>query len=299
MPIGQIVKAISGFYYVRTDDGKLFKCRARGVFKFEKRKLTPLVGDLVEMEQTGLDEGVVTSVQPRSSELIRPPIANVDQAVVVCSLRQPRFQQMPLDRFLVHSEREGLKIVIVLTKKDLVKDRAEEEIGRIRAVYQPAGYPVIATSIKTQEGIGELKQCLKGKVSVFAGQSGVGKSSLLNRLLPDRELETGKVSAKIGRGRHTTRQVELLPLPEGGQVADTPGFSQLQFKGMEAVELGQYFPEIRERSAGCRFRGCLHINEPDCAVKSALEQGAIDGSRYRHYTQFLSEIKEAMVRRYT
>ncbi|MBA4602398.1 ribosome small subunit-dependent GTPase A [Thermoactinomyces mirandus] len=297
MPIGQIVKAISGFYYVRTDDGKLFKCRARGVFKFEKKKLTPLVGDLVEMEQTGLDEGVVTSVQPRTSELIRPPIANTDQAVVVCSLRQPRYQQMPLDRFLVHGEREGLKIVIVLTKKDLIRD--EEEIEQIRAVYEPANYPVLATSIKTQEGIGELKQCLKGKVSVFAGQSGVGKSSLLNQLLPDRVLETGKVSAKIGRGRHTTRQVELLPLAEGGQVADTPGFSQLQFKGMKPDELGQCFPEIHVRSSDCRFRGCLHINEPDCAVKDALEQGAIAGSRYQHYKHFLTEIKEAMVRRYT
>lgn len=299
MPTGQIVKAISGFYYVRTEDGKLFKCRARGVFKFEKKKLTPLVGDLVEMEQTGLDEGVVTSVQPRSSELIRPPIANVDQAVVVCSLRQPHFQQMPLDRFLVHGEREGLKIVIVLTKKDLVKEQDEEEIERIRAVYQPAGYPVLATSIRTQEGIQELKQCLKGKVSVIAGQSGVGKSSLLNQLVPGRELETGEVSAKIGRGRHTTRQVELLPLAEGGQVADTPGFSQLQFKGLEPAELGQYFPEIHTLSAACRFRGCLHINEPDCAVKDALAEGAIDISRYQHYKQFLSEIKEAMVRRYT
>ncbi len=298
MPTGQIVKAISGFYYVRTEDGKLFKCRARGVFKFEKKKLTPLVGDLVEMEQTGLNEGVVTSVQPRSSELVRPPIANADQAVVVCSLRHPRFQQMPLDRFLVHGEREGLKIVIVLTKKDLVKERAEEEIERIRSVYQPAGYPVLATSIRTQEGIGELEQCLKGKISVFAGQSGVGKSSLLNQLLPDRELKTGKVSARIGRGRHTTRQVELLSLAGGGQVADTPGFSQLQFKGLEPAELGQYFPEIHELSSECRFRGCLHINEPDCAVKDARARGAIDMSRYQHYKQFLSEIKEEMVRRY-
>ena len=297
MPFGQIVKAISGFYYVRTDEGKVIQCRARGVFKFEKKKLTPLVGDLVEIEQTGLDEGVVTSVQPRSSELIRPPIANVDQAIVVGSLIRPRFQPMPLDRFLVHGEREGLEMVIVLTKKDLVKN--EHEIEKIRSVYEPACYPIIETSIKTGEGIDELKQHLKGKVSVFAGQSGVGKSSLLNELLPGLKLETGKVSDKIGRGRHTTRQVELLSLPEGGQVADTPGFSQLHFKGMEPVELGDCFPEIRRRAPECRFRGCLHINEPDCAVKEALRQGEMDEKRYQHYTQFLTEIKEALERRYT
>jgi ribosome biogenesis GTPase len=294
MPEGQIVKAISGFYYVRTEEGDVLKCRARGVFKFERKKITPLVGDWVEYEATGLGEGVVTSVQPRHTELLRPPIANVEVAVVVCSLREPPFQQMPVDRLLVHGEREGLELILCLTKRDLLED--ESEIDRIRSVYEPVGYPIVITSIKTGEGIGELKARLAGKVSVFAGQSGVGKSSLLNCLLPDRELKTGSVSHKIGRGRHTTRTVELLPLPDGGFVADTPGFSQLSFQGFEEAELPDCFPEFRARAEACRFRGCLHVNEPDCAVKVALENGEIDGGRYRHYLQFLEEIRET--RRY-
>jgi ribosome biogenesis GTPase / thiamine phosphate phosphatase len=296
MPVGQIIKAISGFYFVRTDGSDVLKCRARGVFKFEKKKLSPLVGDIVEFEETGQNEGIVTSVRPRRNELIRPPIANVDQAVVVCSLRQPRFHQMPVDRFLVHGEREGLELVIVLTKRDLLKD--DKEIERIRAIYQPAGYKVIATSIVTGEGMDQLKAELAGKVSVFAGQSGVGKSSLLNQLLPGMDLLTGQVSKKIGRGRHTTRTVELLPLETNGQVADTPGFSQLTFQGFEPTELGDYFPEIRVRAPECRFRGCLHTGEPGCAVKAALEREEINEDRYRNYMQFLEEIKEALARRY-
>lgn len=296
MPVGQIVKAISGFYYVRTPEGEQVQCRARGVFKFEKKKLTPLVGDYVEFEQTGLDEGVVTSVQPRQTELLRPPIANVDQAVVVCSLREPAFQQMPVDRFLVHGEREGLQIIICLTKRDLLND--EQEIERIRAIYAPAGYPIIATSIKTQQGIAELKTYLTEHISVFAGQSGVGKSSLLNQILPAGNLQTGAVSQKLGRGRHTTRQVELIPLASGGHVADTPGFSQLTFKGFEPEDLSDCFPEYRERADQCRFRGCLHQNEPGCAVKEAVEEGQIHPDRYQNYLQFLSEIKEEQQRRY-
>lgn len=296
MPVGQIVKAISGFYYVRTEAGELLQCRARGVFKFDKKRLTPLVGDVVEVETTGLGEGVVTSVQPRHSELTRPPIANVDQALVVCSLRQPRFQQMPVDRFLIQAEREGLEIVIVLTKRDLVK--GEREIEQVMEIYQAAGYPVIATSIHTGEGLDAVRNQLVGKTSVFAGQSGVGKSSLLNQLLPDRELQTGSVSKRIGRGRHTTRQVELLPLDGGGQVADTPGFSQLTFQGMELAELKHCFPEFREWEEQCRFRGCLHLNEPGCEVKDALNRGEIHPDRYRHYELFINEIKEALQRRY-
>ncbi|MBA4494761.1 ribosome small subunit-dependent GTPase A [Paenactinomyces guangxiensis] len=295
MPAGQIVKAISGFYYVRTPEGEEIQCRARGVFKFKKKKLTPLVGDNVEFEMTGLGEGVVTSVQPRQTELLRPPIANVEQAVVVCSLREPDFQQMPVDRFLVHGEREGLTIVICLTKRDLVSD--DREVEQIRAIYEPAGYPVLATSIHTQVGLDQLKEHLNGRVSVLAGQSGVGKSSLLNRLLPGYQLQTGTVSQKLGRGRHTTRQVELLPLPSGGQVADTPGFSQLSFQGFEPGELSDYFPEFAEHAACCRFRGCLHGNEPGCEVREAVERQEIHQERYHNYLQFLDEIKQQQ-RRY-
>ncbi|SFJ61743.1 ribosome small subunit-dependent GTPase A [Thermoflavimicrobium dichotomicum] len=290
MPQGQIFKAISGFYYVRTKEGEELECRARGVFKFEKKKVKPLVGDWVEVEKISEREGVVKAVLPRQTELLRPPIANVDQAIVVCSLKEPDFQQMPLDRFLVQAEKEGLDIVICLTKHDLVTD--ENEVEKICTVYEEAGYPVVITSVRTGHGIELLQAYLKDKVSVFAGQSGVGKSSLLNQLLPDLKLQTGEVSRKIGRGRHTTRQVELLLLPQGGQVADTPGFSQLSFQGMEIEELGACFPEISKKSISCRFRGCLHVNEPDCAVREAVESGKMNAERYQHYLQFLQEMKE-------
>jgi ribosome biogenesis GTPase len=296
MPVGQIIKAISGFYYVRTAEGEEIRCRARGVFKYNKKKLTPLVGDYVEFELTGLGEGVVTSVQPRQTELLRPPIANVEQAVVVCSLREPDFGQMPVDRFLIHGEREGLEMVICLTKYDLLED--ESEVERICAIYEPAGYPVFTTSVRTQTGIVELKKQLIGKVSVFAGQSGVGKSSLLNQILPHQQLQTGSVSEKLGRGRHTTRQVELILLEEGGQVADTPGFSQLTFQGFEPEKLTHYFPEFREHAVLCRFRGCMHVNEPKCEVQAAVKRREIHQGRYQNYLQFLAEIKAELQRRY-
>ena len=290
MPDGQIIKAISGFYFVRTNDQEIVQCRARGKFKFQKKKQTPLVGDFVQFDKTGLGEGIITFVQPRSTELKRPPIANVDQAVVVCSLREPNFQKMALDRFLVHAEHEQLDIVICLTKKDLIE--SEQEVKQIQDIYKHTGYPIVVTSIFSKEGIDELKKMLIGKVSVFAGQSGVGKSSLLNVLLPDQKLQTGKVSRKLGRGRHTTRKVELLSLPEGGQVADTPGFSQLSFHGVQVEQLKYLFPEFVDRSAHCRYRGCLHENEPDCFVREEVENGNIANSRYQHYLHFLEEIRD-------
>jgi ribosome biogenesis GTPase / thiamine phosphate phosphatase len=290
MPSGQIIKAISGFYYVRADEGEVIQCRARGIFKFEKRKIKPLVGDMVTWESTGLDQGVVTSVQPRSTELLRPPIANVEQAVVVCSLREPKFQSLPLDRFLVHAEKEKLRIVICITKKDLVEE--PEDIEVIREMYQKAGYPIVSTSIRTGEGIAELLELLRGEITVFAGLSGVGKSSLLNHILPESTQQVGSVSEKIGRGRHTTRQVELLSLRDGGQIADTPGFSQLGLKGMTAEELTYAFPEYYTYLDSCRFRGCYHQNEPGCAVKEGVNTGELNATRYEHYLLFLQEIQQ-------
>lgn len=290
MPVGQIIKAVSGFYYIQTSDHKVIQCRARGKFKFQKSKQTPLVGDLVQFDQTGMDEGVITFVQPRSTELKRPPIANVDQAVVVCSLREPQFSQMPLDRFLVHAEQEKLNIIICLTKKDLVTD--DQEIEDIRNIYHATGYPIVVTSVIENEGVDELKERLVDQVTVFAGQSGVGKSTLLNRILPDQSLKTGSVSQKIGRGRHTTRQVELLPLPKGGQVADTPGFSQLSFQGMEPEDLQYYFPEFAAVMENCRYRGCLHDQEPHCGIREATQSGQIANSRYQNYLHFLQEIQK-------
>lgn len=290
MPVGQIVKAVSGFYYIQTSDHKVIRCRARGKFKFQKNKQTPLVGDLVQFDQTGMDEGVITFVQPRSTELKRPPIANVDQAVVVCSLREPHFSQMPLDRFLVHAEQEKLDIVICLTKKDLIT--GDQEIEDIQKIYRATGYPIVVTSVLESEGVDQLKEHLENQVTVFAGQSGVGKSTLLNRILPDQSLKTGSVSQKIGRGRHTTRKVELLSLPKGGQVADTPGFSQLSFQGMEPEDLQYNFPEFIPFIEHCRYRGCLHNQEPNCGVREAAHSDQIALSRYQHYLHFLQEIQK-------
>ncbi|SMO46651.1 ribosome small subunit-dependent GTPase A [Melghirimyces algeriensis] len=287
MPEGQIVRAVSGFYYVRTPQGDV-QCRARGLFK--KKKWSPLVGDWVTYEETEPGEGWVTDLHPRKNALIRPPMANVDQAVVVASFREPRIQLELLDRFLVHAEREGMEILICLTKQDLLEDPAEADA--IYQVYSGTDYPILTTSAPTGEGIKALKEALKDRLSVFAGPSGVGKSSLLNGILPTLELKTGEVSRKLGRGRHTTRHVEILDLPEGGQVADTPGFSQLSFGVMEETELGNCFPEIASLAPECKFRGCLHQREPHCRVRTALKQGEIHQTRYRHYLQFLEEIKE-------
>lgn len=290
MPEGQIVKAVSGFYYVHTADGDLIQCRARGVFKFKKKEQSLLVGDWVQFDVTGLDEGVITFVQPRHTELTRPPIANVDQAIVVCALKQPHFTQMPLDRFLVHAEHEGLDILICLTKRDLV--RSQEEVERVKSIYARCPYRILVTSVQTGEGMSALKEALQGKTSVLAGQSGVGKTSLLNQLLPELQLETGHVSKRIGRGRHTTRQVQLLSLPDGGQVADTPGFSQLHFQGFAIEDMRYYFPEFHDFADQCQYRRCLHIQEQGCQVRAALEAGEIDKNRYRHYVKFCTEIQK-------
>ncbi|WP_047151597.1 ribosome small subunit-dependent GTPase A [Aneurinibacillus tyrosinisolvens] len=287
MPQGRIVKALAGYYYVQ--DGEAYwQCRARGVFK--KRGITPLVGDEVLYEAAGKTDGVVTEVLPRTSELIRPQIANVDQAILVFSLAEPNFSPQLLDKFLVHTEAAGIEAVICLTKADLQPD--EEKVAQIRKEYKTIGYPVIVTSSKGKNGIEAIRDHLIGHLSVFSGQSGVGKSSLLNALFSDLELETAPISHKLGRGKHTTRHVELIYLPNGGWVADTPGFSSLDFQSIEANDLSHYFKEMRERSGNCKFRGCHHINEPGCAVRSALDKGEIMRSRYKHYVQFLQEIKD-------
>lgn len=293
MPEGLIVKALSGFYYVLPDGQNPFdnegvvQCRARGVFK--KKQITPLVGDRVSYEQAETGEGTVTVIHPRTSELIRPPIANVKQAVLVFSLLEPDLNLQLLDKFLVHIENAGLDTVICFTKRDLAGEEPPEDIYRL---YENIGYRVLVTSAKEGEGLAPVLEQLKDTVSVFAGQSGVGKSTLLNAILPDLELETGEISMKLGRGRHTTRHVELIPLNGNGWVADTPGFSQLDFLEMEPEELGPAFREFRALSEECRFRGCLHHKEPGCRVREAAEARDIASFRYEHYLQFLTEMRE-------
>ncbi|UZH07241.1 ribosome small subunit-dependent GTPase A [Heyndrickxia coagulans] len=289
MAEGKIIKALSGFYYVKNrEDGEIYQCRGRGVFR--KKKITPLVGDYVEFQKENGREGYILDIGERKNELVRPPIANVDQAVLVFSAKEPDFHTLLLDRFLVPIEKNLIRPLILITKCDLLGAEEKERLLGTLEVYRQIGYPVIFSSAKAGEGTDALLSALKGNITVFCGQSGVGKTSILNRLDPALDLKTNEISTHLGRGKHTTRHVELLPVG-GGLVADTPGFSSLDFTGVELSELGDYFPEISEKSAGCKFRGCLHENEPHCAVKAALAEGEIASFRYSHYIQFLQEIK--------
>lgn len=288
MPEGRIVKALSGFYYVANGE-RVYSCRARGLFKKKDAKINPLVGDWVVFDAISGDEGYVMEVGERTSELLRPPISNVDQAVLVFSMYKPMFSPLLLDKFLVHTEHAGIDSVIVLSKSDQVP---EEEVKAIVKTYEAIGYTVIPTSTVEQRGVAEVREILRDRISVFAGQSGVGKSSLINAMFPGVSLQTGDVSEKLGRGKHTTRHVELIPLGGGGYVADTPGFSSLEFMDLNELDLADSFRDFAALSPGCKFRGCLHVSEPSCAVQEALSAGELSVERYEHYKQFRDELKE-------
>ncbi|GAE33905.1 ribosome small subunit-dependent GTPase A [Halalkalibacter akibai] len=287
MATGMIVKALSGFYYVQTEDG-IFQCRGRG--NFRKRQIKPLVGDEVEFEAENRTDGYILDVFERKNELIRPPIANVDQALLVFSALEPDFSPLLLDRFLVHIEANGLEAIIIISKVDLLGSSIPIDILKYKEQYEKIGYTVLLTSTLQKDGIDQIIPYLDGKVSVVAGQSGVGKSSLLNSLKPELNIETNEISSHLGRGKHTTRHVELLRIGNG-LVADTPGFSSLDFIDLETEDLSGCFPEMERLSADCKFRGCTHTSEPKCAVKAALEKEEIGESRMKHYLQFLEEIK--------
>ncbi|SER53114.1 ribosome small subunit-dependent GTPase A [Salisediminibacterium halotolerans] len=294
MEKGRIIKALSGFYYVENDEG-VFQCRARGVFR--KRKIVPLVGDTVMFEAANKTEGYIMEVKERSNELVRPPIANVEQAVLVFSVADPVFHPLLLDRMLVHVESRRIEPLICFSKLDLADPSVQANIARFEQWYKEIGYQVLKTSIYTEETLKTVYPYLENKVTVLAGQSGVGKSSLLNALKPGLNIKTDETSKSLGRGKHTTKHVELIPLENGGYVADTPGFSSLDFTGIEAEELTLYFPEMEQRREFCKFRGCLHVNEPSCAVKTAVRDGEVAQHRYDHYLQFIEEIQQTK-RRY-
>jgi len=282
---GQIRKALSGFYYVQSD-GELYQTRARG--NFRNRKITPLVGDEVIFESSNLTDGYLLEILPRKNELVRPAVANVDQGVIVTSMVEPNFSYNLLDRFLVTLEYKAIEPIIYLSKTDLSDDK--EKIKEVVACYQEIGYTVIAAT-ENNEAINELERLFPNRLTVFMGQSGAGKSTLLNRIVPELDLETAAISESLGRGKHTTRHVELIPIAEG-LVADTPGFSSIDFLEIEARELPKQFPEFFEASHDCRFRECMHINEPQCAVKERVESGEIATTRYENYVQFLEEIEK-------
>lgn len=287
MPQGQIRKAISGFYYVY-DGQNLLPCKGRGVFR--NRGISPLVGDYVDYEKDGENEGVITIIHERKNELVRPPVSNIDLALLVFSAKEPEFSPHLLDRFLVVIESHQIEPIICITKNDLMTDRDESYKEKI-AYYESIGYTVISTSREDNGIIDKLGPYLSGKISVLAGQSGVGKSSLLNMLVPDLNLKTGEISEALGRGKHTTRHVELVEVA-GGLIADTPGFSSLDFDHIDKEELSSNFIEFDRLSQACKFRGCLHVKEPKCAVKTAVENGEVAKSRYDNYLQFLQEIMD-------
>ncbi|PRR92422.1 MULTISPECIES: ribosome small subunit-dependent GTPase A [unclassified Bacillus (in: firmicutes)] len=293
MPEGKIIKALSGFYYVldeSKESGKVVQCRARGIFR--KNKITPLVGDYVVYQADNDKEGYLLEVKERTNELVRPPISNVDQAVLVFSAAEPTFSTSLLDRFLVLVEANHIEPIICITKMDLLKtDQERETIEAYADDYRQMDYDVHLTSTIEGDGIEKLTPHFHNKITVFAGQSGVGKSSLLNAMSPELALKTNDISSHLGRGKHTTRHVELIRTADG-LIADTPGFSSLEFTGIEAEDLGLYFLDIRERSADCKFRGCLHVKEPGCAIKDAVEHNQIREYRYQHYLEFLTEIKD-------
>jgi ribosome biogenesis GTPase len=280
---GVVLKATAGFYYVKLDN-ELWECSLRGKFRLDKTEV--LVGDRVSIIPRHGRVAVIDKVHPRSNALLRPPVANVDLAVIIFAVREPEMAVTLLDRLLVQADYARVEPVICLNKIDL-SDGSHREM---MAIYHKAGYTVLETSTYNGIGIGELRAVLKDKISVLAGPSGVGKSSLFNAVQPGFSLKTGEVGKKIKRGRHTTRHVELLPLDEGGLVADTPGFSQLYLPEIKREELYLYFPEMEHYIGECRFSGCLHASEPDCAVKKAVDKNIISPARYGNYLQFLEEI---------
>ena len=286
---GKIIKGIAGFYYVHDGKSDVFQCKAKGVFR--NRKIKPLVGDDVEFEITDEKdkEGNITEILPRKNSLIRPAVANIDQAIVVFALMDPEPNLNLLDRFLVMMETQQIPVTICFNKADLTKAKEEE---KYRAIYEPAGYDVVFVSVYEKEGIDEIRKRIAGKTTVLAGPSGVGKSSLTNCLYPEAEMETGSVSEKIRRGRHTTRHSQLFFLGEKTFMMDTPGFSSMYVEDMEAGDLKEYFPEFKQYEDGCRFLGCVHVGEKICGIKEAVEGGKISRSRYDNYVLMYQELKE-------
>ena len=290
MQKGQIIKALAGFYYVKSQ-GQVYQCRARG--KFRKDSLKPLVGDYCEFSIENQNEGYILSLLPRKNRLIRPPICNVDQALLVFSAKEPDMNLLLLDRFLILIEHLQIQPIICISKMDLVDSSL---IYHQMKPYEDAGYQVLYVSSKQEQGIEAVKNIFKDKVTVVTGQSGVGKSSLLNALDIHLQIDTNEISKALGRGKHTTRHVELIEM-YGGYVADTPGFSSLELN-IEPVDLAISYHDFHEFSKQCKFRGCLHESEPHCAVKNAVEQGKISSQRYEHYLMFLKESKLLKEKKY-
>ncbi|HEX3022604.1 MAG TPA: ribosome small subunit-dependent GTPase A [Lachnospiraceae bacterium] len=286
---GKIIKGIAGFYYIHIPEMGVYECKAKGIFR--NQKIKPLVGDNVMIEI--LDEekklGNIESILPRLNALIRPAVANVDQALVVFAAADPNPNLNLLDRFLIMMRKQGVETYICFNKMDIV---SEQEIELLERTYRLGGYHVLFTCALQGTGLSVLHELVEGRTTVLAGPSGVGKSSVINSLIPEAGMEVGSISEKIKRGKHTTRHSQLFAINDDSFIFDTPGFSSLYIDDFEKEELKDYFPEFTQYEGQCRFQGCVHINEPQCAVKEALEEGNISRTRYDNYVLLFNELKD-------
>ena len=288
---GKIIKGIAGFYYIYAEDGNVYECKAKGIFR--KDNFKPLVGDNVEITVLNEEEkeGSVTSILPRRNSLIRPAVANVDQAFLIFAMENPKPNFLLLDRFLIMMKQQEIPAVICFNKKDVGE---KEEMEKLYEIYTGCGYRVVLSSTYEGEGMDEIHEILKGKTTVVAGPSGVGKSSITNCMQGEVQMETGEISKKLKRGKHTTRHSQVIPVEKNTFLVDTPGFSSLYLIDMKEEELRDYFPEFAMYEPQCRFQGCMHIHEPGCAVKEALSEGKISQQRYDNYLALYEELKEKM-----
>lgn len=288
MKTGRIIRSLSGYYDIQTSDGTVERTRARGEFRKSGQK--PLVGDFVDFESEN-DEGLIWKIHPRENALVRPPVANIDVAVIVTALKEPNFAPNLLDRQLVALEAANVTPLIYFSKSDLLSPAEFDQAMAVAETYRKIGYTVILPQLGAEDvAFAALQQALSHRVAVFMGQTGAGKSTLLNHLSPELGLATGEVSKALSRGKHTTRQVTLIQVDDA-LIADTPGFSSYEVFDFPADELDNYFPEFVAYRQDCRFRGCRHLNEPGCAVKAAMSIGAIAESRYNSYKAFYDLIK--------
>ena len=286
---GKIIKGIAGFYYIYAEDGNIYECKAKGIFR--KDNFKPLVGDNVEITVLNEEEkeGSVTSILPRRNSLIRPAVAILDQALLIFAMENPKPNFLLLDRFLIMMKQQEIPAVICFNKKDVGE---KEEMEKLYEIYTGCGYRVVLSSTYEGEGMDEIHEILKGKTTVVAGPSGVGKSSITNCMQGEVQMETGEISKKLKRGKHTTRHSQVIPVEKNTFLVDTPGFSSLYLTDMKEEELRDYFPEFVMYEPQCRFQGCMHIHEPGCAVKKALSEGKISQQRYDNYLALYEELKE-------
>ena len=293
---GKIIKGIAGFYYIETHDEKIYECKAKGIFR--KDNVKPLVGDnvMIDIIDEENKKGNITEILPRKNRLLRPPVANVDQAVILFAIVKPDPNYNLLDRFLIMMRQQNLPVIICFNKQDIATQEEQQELYN---AYEKCGYKVLFISVKEDKGLDELKELLRGKTTTLAGPSGVGKSSLLNKLVPDALMQTGELSRKIDRGKNTTRHSELFFVSELSYgddetyLFDTPGFTSLNLNDVTTDNLMQYYPEFEEFEPECRFGGCSHIAEPDCGVKNALNEGKISAVRYENYKIIYEDLKNA------